>query len=125
MKHVVIIGSMKFDKSMEQLGKLLSSNGYDAIYPTRQTFNNEQERIEYNAKYMTYIEKAELVIVYDKYTYIGLHTYAEYMHAESLNKPIIKVSDNFDEVNNEIDDDFTHTKILNMIKDGSYINDND
>lgn len=139
MKNVVIIGSLRFQSFMEHLGELISGRGYHTIYPTKQNFASNEEMLRYNHNYLMHIENADVVILYDKYSYIGLHAYSQYSHALSFDIPVIKCSEHFDDDDTSIEEymsdkekqlsrfpDFDENfKILTVLENGTYNKDND
>ena len=97
MKNITIIGSIRFEEFMNHLKDLLEDRGYHVTCPSKKAFTDDKELKDYKDFYLMQIENSDLVIIYNKYDYIGSDTYNEIEYSKNNHIPILECSHFFDE----------------------------
>lgn len=103
MKTIVISGSIKkAGMEIEKFAKELEKLGYNVIYPKMdlkpEEWDNLSEVMLKNINkgrtlgYFAYIEKADLVFIYNKDGYSGNSTTMELTYAYAMKKPIYELT---------------------------------
>lgn len=102
MKSVVISGSVRYVKEIMEWVKALKTAGVKVYHPKDLKFSNlSKEDLDYAVTGATFgyfykIQKADVVLLFNKDKYAGVSTTLELGYATALGKPIVSLEEDED-----------------------------